>query len=229
MARLRDLIRDGQVGQYRAQVEAEQQPLPPGNYRLELERGELVEDQSSDRLDLHWAVRGGPYKDGQDTGQYQDRKIHQKLRFAGRALGRTLDDIKLLGIVVEKDLDATKLPELPVNQFEPAAKRFKAPVPVGIVVGAVLKTAEYNGHTFTRVDSLRKVLRPAPDLTDFGPDPHPTPGPDTTQPVPPAPPPADPDDFGAEEAVTGDLYQPDGDFGRASDEGSGGNDADFFI
>jgi hypothetical protein len=161
MERLRDYIRGGQVNKLRADAQAEREPLPAGKHRLELVNGVLVETADEDLLELEWKV---------ETGEHAGRRVFQKLRLAGRAMGYSIDDLDLIGVPLEA-LDSRKLPKLPADANRPG-DRFRAPVPVGIVVGVLIgHWTGTDGQRRHRIERLVKVLKPAPDLAEFEPEP----------------------------------------------------------
>jgi hypothetical protein len=157
--RLRDYIREGQIGRLRGDAQAEREPLPAGKFRLELVNGVLVETADADFLELEWKV---------ESGDHAGRRVYQKLKLAGSAVSYAIDDMDLLGISLEAQ-DSRKLPKLPADANR-AGDRFRAAVPRGIVVGALIGhwtgTDNQRRH---RIDRLVKVLQPAPDLTEFEP------------------------------------------------------------
>jgi hypothetical protein len=94
------------------------------------------------------------------------------LKLAGRALSYSVDDLDLIGVSLEA-LDSRKLPKLPVDPNRPG-DRFRAPVPVGIVVGVVVgHWTGTDGQRRHRIEKLVKVLKLAPDLAEFEPGPPP--------------------------------------------------------
>jgi hypothetical protein len=67
-------------------------------------------------------------------------------------------------------MDSQTLPKLPADLKRPG-ERFRAPVPIGIVVGVLIgHRSGTDGRVRHRIDRLVKVLKPAPDLRDFGPE-----------------------------------------------------------
>jgi hypothetical protein len=161
MGRLRDYIRQNQVNKLRADARAEREPLPDGKYRLELVNGVLVETADEDVLELEWKV---------ENGDHAGRRVYQRLKLAGPALAYSIMDVDLVGIDLGK-LDSRTLPQLPGDLNRPG-DRYRAPVPVGLVVGALIGHWDGNdGKTRHRIERLVKVLKPAPDLTDFEPTP----------------------------------------------------------
>jgi hypothetical protein len=161
MGRLRDYIRQGQVNKLRADAQAEREPLPAGKYRLELVNGVLVETTDADTIELEWKV---------ESGDHAGRRVFQKLKCVGPALAYSVPDLDLLGVTFEA-LDSLKLPKLLADSNRPG-ERFRAPVPVGIVVGVVIGHWQgTDGRTRHGIERLVKVLKPAPDLSEFEPEP----------------------------------------------------------
>ncbi len=157
MARLRDYIRGGQVNKLRAAAQAEREPLPVGKHRVELVNGVLVETADEDVVELEWKV---------ESGDHAGRRIFQKLKLAGPALAYSVVDLDLIGVSIEA-LDSRKLTKLPADSRRPG-DRFRAPVPVGIVVGVLIgHWSGTDGRLRHRVERLVKVLKPAPDLSEF--------------------------------------------------------------
>jgi hypothetical protein len=165
--RLRDCIRAGQTGKLQDELAKEREPLPAGKYRLELINGVLVEaaDDTADidALELEWKVA---------SGDHSSRRVFQRLKLSSPALAYSVKDLELLGVALDA-LDSRRLPKLPAEPNRPG-ERFRAPVPVGIVVGAVLGhwTSQNDGRARHRIERLVKMLKPAPDLSEFDPGPR---------------------------------------------------------
>jgi hypothetical protein len=159
--RLRDYIRQGQVNKLRTDAQAGREPLPAGKCRLELVNGVLVETSDEDVVELEWRV---------ESGDHAGRRVYQRLKLAGPALAFSIADLELVGVALER-LDSRTLPKLPADLNRPG-ERFRAPVPVGIVVGALIgHWAGSDGRTRHRIERLVKVVKPAPDLSEFEPGP----------------------------------------------------------
>jgi hypothetical protein len=127
MERLRDYIRRGQVHKLRDETQAGREPLPPGEYELELVGAVLVEDHDTDCLSLEWRVAIG-------SGEHAGRRIYQTLRLYGNSLSYSVNDLDLIGIDVAS-LDSRALPRLEPDPRHPG-ERFRAAAPLGIVVAA---------------------------------------------------------------------------------------------
>jgi hypothetical protein len=188
--RLRDYIRQGQVGKLRSDAQAEREPLPPAKYKLELVAGVLVETDEDDVVELEWRV---------ESGDHAGRRVFQRLKMGGSALSYSIADLDLLGVALER-LDSRRLPRLATDSNGRPGERFRAPVPVGVLVGAVVgHWAGNDGRKRHRIERLVKVLRPAPNLPEFEPE----------------PPAADPADAG--DRNRGDI---DGDWGEEAGDGT---------
>jgi hypothetical protein len=161
MGRLRDYIKAGQAGRLREDAAKEREPLPAGKYKLELVNGVLVESADDDVLELEWRV---------ESGDHAGRRIYQRLKLAGPALAYSVVDLDLVGVQIES-LDSRKLPKLSADPSR-QGQRFRAPVPVGVVVGALIgHWSGTDSRARHRVHRLVRVLRPAPDLSEFEPEP----------------------------------------------------------
>jgi hypothetical protein len=159
--RLRDYIRQGQMDKLRADAQAEREPLPAGKCRLELVNGVLVETDQDEVLELEWRV---------ESGDHAGRSVFQRLKLAGKALPYAVGDLDLIGVPIAR-LDSRKLPRLARDANGRPGERFRAPVPVGLVVGAFIGHWTGNdGRNRHRIERLVKVLRPAPDLAEFEPE-----------------------------------------------------------
>jgi len=160
MERLRDYIRGGQVHRLRDEAQAGREPLPPGEYTLELTDAVLVEDHDTDCLDLVWRVAIG-------SGEHAGRRIYQRLRLYGASWSYSIAALDLIGIPVGS-LDSRALPRLEPDPRRPG-ERFRATAPVGIVV--VAKVGHWqgdDGRPRHQVERLLRVARPAPDLRGLG-------------------------------------------------------------
>jgi hypothetical protein len=156
MERLRDYIRTGQVHRLRDEAQAGREPLPPGEYELELYDAVWLEGRETDVLSIEWRVAVG-------SGPHAGRRIYQSLRFYGGGISYAVADAKLLGIEIGA-LDSLSLPPLEPDPKFPDVGRYRAPVPRGLVALAELEHWQGNKGTRHQVKRLIKVLRPAPDL-----------------------------------------------------------------
>jgi hypothetical protein len=137
--------------------------LPAGKHRLELVNGVFVETADEDLLELEWKVQ---------SGDHAGRRVYQRLKLAGQAMGYSIDDLEMLGVPIV-ELDSRKLPKLPADPNRPG-DRFQAPVPIGIVVGVLIgHWTGKDGKRRHQIERLVKVLKPAPDLAEFEPGPPP--------------------------------------------------------
>jgi hypothetical protein len=135
--------------------------LPIGKCRLELVGGVLVESADADVLELEWKV---------EFGGHAGRRVFQRLKLAGPALAYSVVDLDLVGVAIDS-LDSRKLPKLSADPNRPG-ERFRARVPVGLVVGVLIgHWTGTDGRVRHRVERLVKVLKPAPDLSEFEPEP----------------------------------------------------------